>query len=232
MVVVLAVDDDEDDELGVVVGSGLVDVVVGVHEALTLFTGLTPAGTIDEGGVPGGTLTLKVSVCPVTSVTVTVHSSAEAVGRFAIPITANADTTEMAAVFSLRLLDNLTRLLPPSQSVTAPMTGGPATSPLRSTAMAGLPYMRDSGRWRNGGRGGVKPLTNLCQREDLGRQIECDTRRRVSRMSTTNRRPAGALKCLRQRIGSRPVVPRQARAFGNVGVTARFARLEREEHAY
>jgi hypothetical protein len=113
LVVVLVVEGE--DELGVVgvgVGTGVVVVVVGVHDALTSLIGPTPAGTIAEAGVPGGTFTLKLWVCPVTSVTVTVHWSADAVGRFAIPMTANADTTEMAAVFSLRLLDNLTRLLP------------------------------------------------------------------------------------------------------------------------
>jgi hypothetical protein len=60
-----------------VVGGG-VDVVVvvgvlGAHEALTLLIGPTPAGTIAEAGVPVGTLTLKLCVCPVIRVTVTVH---------------------------------------------------------------------------------------------------------------------------------------------------------------
>jgi hypothetical protein len=61
----------------IVVGGGAdVVVVVGVlgaHEALTLLIGPMPAGTIAEGAVPAGTLTLKLCVCPVTSVTVTVH---------------------------------------------------------------------------------------------------------------------------------------------------------------
>lgn len=46
---------------------------VGAHEAVAFCTGPTPAGIICEAGVPGGTLTLKDSVWPVTSVTVTVH---------------------------------------------------------------------------------------------------------------------------------------------------------------
>jgi hypothetical protein len=56
-----------------VVTVGVVDVVVGVHDACTLLTGPVPGGTSDEAGVPGGAFTLKVSVWPVTSTTVTVH---------------------------------------------------------------------------------------------------------------------------------------------------------------
>jgi hypothetical protein len=104
-----------------VVGGG-VDVVVvvgvvgvaGAHEALTLLIGPTPAGTIADGAVPAGTLTLKLWVWPVTSVTVTVHSSADAVGIAAIPITPNTVATVAAVVFSFRLLNNLTKLLPAS----------------------------------------------------------------------------------------------------------------------
>lgn len=92
--------------LGVVVV--VVPVVVGAHEAETLATGPTPAGTIWAGGVPEGALTLKLSVWPVTSVTVTVHWSAEAVGKAAIPMIANTDATVTAAVFSFRRIDNLT----------------------------------------------------------------------------------------------------------------------------
>jgi hypothetical protein len=65
--------EEGDEPLEPVVGVGVVDAEVGAHEADTLFTGPTPAGTIWEVGVPGGTFTLKVSVCPVSSVTVTVH---------------------------------------------------------------------------------------------------------------------------------------------------------------
>ena len=59
-------------------------------------------------------MTAKLSVCPVTSVTVTVHWSAEAEGIAAMPITANTVATVTAAVLSFRLLSNLTRLLPAS----------------------------------------------------------------------------------------------------------------------
>jgi hypothetical protein len=48
-------------------------VVVGWHEAVTFWTGPTPAGTSCEGGVPGGAFTTNVSVWPLRSVTVTVH---------------------------------------------------------------------------------------------------------------------------------------------------------------
>jgi hypothetical protein len=82
--------------------------VVGVQEAETLLTGPTPAGTIEAAGVPGGTFTLKLSVCPVSSVTVTVHSSAEAVGIAAIPRTANTEAAAIATVFSFRRTDKLT----------------------------------------------------------------------------------------------------------------------------
>ena len=61
-----------------------------------------------EGGckVCGGTFTLNVSVCPVRSVTESVHSSAEAIGRAAIPRIAKTDAAEPAAIFSLRRIDN------------------------------------------------------------------------------------------------------------------------------
>jgi hypothetical protein len=104
-------DDDPLDPLDPVGPVGLVD--VGVHDADTLLTGPTPAGTICEAGVPGGTLTLNDSVCPVSSVTVTVHWSAEAVGIAAIPRIANTEAAVNAAVFSFLLLNNLTSLLPP-----------------------------------------------------------------------------------------------------------------------
>jgi hypothetical protein len=66
---------------------------------------------IDEIGVPGGTLTLNVSVCPVTRVTVTVHASADATGRLATSDSriapARASTSE-----SFRLPSNVARFLP------------------------------------------------------------------------------------------------------------------------
>jgi hypothetical protein len=110
---VVVLEEDEDDEpLDPVGPVGLVDVGGGAQDADTLFTGPTPAGTICEAGVPGGTLTLNDSVCPVSSVTVTVHWSAEAVGIAAIPRIATTEAAAKAAVFSFLLLNNLTSLLP------------------------------------------------------------------------------------------------------------------------
>jgi hypothetical protein len=79
---------------------------VGAHEADTLFTTPIPDGTIDMAGVPGATLTLKDSAWPVSSVTVTLHSSAEAIGKAAIPKIANNDAADPAAIFSFRHIDN------------------------------------------------------------------------------------------------------------------------------
>jgi hypothetical protein len=84
-----------------------VEVVLGWQEAVTFWTGPTPAGTSCEGGVPGAALTTKVSVWPVRRVTVTVHTSAEAVGSAATPLVSSTDATVMAPIFSLRLLDTL-----------------------------------------------------------------------------------------------------------------------------
>jgi hypothetical protein len=75
---------------------------------------LTGSGMSDIG-VPGATLTLNVSVCPVTKVTVIVHSSAEAVGTHARSWTPSTDATEMAAISNFRLLSTVAWLLPASK---------------------------------------------------------------------------------------------------------------------
>lgn len=77
-----------------------------VQEAWTFLTGPVPGGTRLEAGVPGGALTWKVSVCPVTSVTVTVHSSADAAGMAAMPRATKAEPAEMARTFSFRRIDD------------------------------------------------------------------------------------------------------------------------------
>jgi hypothetical protein len=59
--------------VGVVTVTVGVVLVLGWQEAVTFWTGPMPAGTSCEGGVPGGALTMKVSVCPLSKVTVTVH---------------------------------------------------------------------------------------------------------------------------------------------------------------
>ena len=73
-------------------------VLVGTHDAVTFLTGPVPGGTSADVGVPGGTLTLKVNICPVSSVTVTVHWSAEAVGTRAMP----AHAPEIATASAVR----------------------------------------------------------------------------------------------------------------------------------
>ncbi len=98
----------------VVVLGAVVDVVgVEVHESVTFWTGPVTGKLIEDTGVFGGTLTVKFIVCPPTSVTVTTHVSAEALGRVAPPVTASkpavATTTQ-----SLRLLSTVALFLPPS----------------------------------------------------------------------------------------------------------------------
>jgi hypothetical protein len=105
---------DEDRAAEVVVEVVVVDVVVvlvavGAHVAWTLLTGPVPGGTSAEGGVPGGKLTLKVSVWPVTSVTVTVHWSAEADDNAVIASTASIPHAVATAIAGLRLLRALSR---------------------------------------------------------------------------------------------------------------------------
>src|SRR5947209_11493403 len=97
----------------VVVTVGVVEVDVGVHEACTFLTGPVPGGTSEEVGVPGGTLTLKVRVWPVSRVTVTVHWSAEAIGIAARLIATAMAPALIPAILSFRLLDTAVYLLPP-----------------------------------------------------------------------------------------------------------------------
>ena len=91
----------------VVVFDVVVVVVVVVHEAWTFLTGPVPGGTRLEAGVPGGALTSKVSVWPVSSVTVTLHWSAEALGSTTMAMVASADPAEMARSFSFRRTDTV-----------------------------------------------------------------------------------------------------------------------------
>jgi hypothetical protein len=96
-------------DVGVVPIEGPELVLVGTHEARTLLTGPVPGGTSADVGVPGGTLTLKVNVCPVSSVTVTVHWSAEADGSAVIASPASIPHVVATAIASLRLLTALSR---------------------------------------------------------------------------------------------------------------------------
>jgi hypothetical protein len=93
--------------VGVVVVPVLPVDPLGVHEAWTFFTGPVPGGSSWEAGVPGGALTVKVSVWPVSRVTVTLHWSAEALGSTAMAMVAMADPAEMARTFSFRRTDTV-----------------------------------------------------------------------------------------------------------------------------
>lgn len=91
----------------VVVVVAVVVVDVGEQDAETFLTGPVPGGTSDDGGVPGGALTTKVSVWPVTSVTVTLHWSAEADGIAAMPIVPKAEPATRARICSFRRMDTV-----------------------------------------------------------------------------------------------------------------------------
>ena len=110
------VEDDEDvEDPEEVLTLGVLGVVleVGVHDSEMLLTGPTLPGTSADGELPAGTSPLNVSVCPVSSVTVTVQLSAEAVGKAAIAMTTSTKLVVPRAILSLRLLDTLAYLLPP-----------------------------------------------------------------------------------------------------------------------
>ena len=79
----------------VVTATAGVVVLVGVHCSLSEATGPVIGSPIAEMGVPGATLTWKTSCWPPTSVTVTVQSSADAVG-----IAARAIATKIVAAMA------------------------------------------------------------------------------------------------------------------------------------
>lgn len=90
--------------------------VVGVEEqdSETDCTGPVTGSLMDERGVPGATLTVKLTFWPPTSVTVTTQVSAEAVGSAAIPQKASDDAIVTTATTSFRLLNTVVYLLPPT----------------------------------------------------------------------------------------------------------------------
>jgi hypothetical protein len=102
----------------------VVEVAGWVQEACTLFTGPVPGGTICEAGVPGGSFTVKVRVCPVSSTTVTVHWSAEATGIEAVAITTSAKPAARASTFSFRPIDTLDPIPPATFAQPAPVAPG------------------------------------------------------------------------------------------------------------
>lgn len=105
----------------VVVGGGVVVVVVVVaaQDAWTFLTGPVPDGTSCEAGVPAGAETVNVRVWPLTSVTVTLHWSADADGITAIPMVLNAAPPAKARISSFRRMDTVVRF-PPARLATKP----------------------------------------------------------------------------------------------------------------
>lgn len=96
----------------VTVAVGVV-LLVGWQLAVTLEAGGVPGGSICAGGVPGSALTVNVTVWPSSRVAVTWHWSADAEGIAATPIVPRTTERVMMAIFSLRLLDTWSYLLPP-----------------------------------------------------------------------------------------------------------------------
>lgn len=111
--VVLVVEVLDDDEGGGGGGGGA------AHETLTIEA---PGGALTAPAP--GTFSVRVSVCPVGSRTVTVHVSAVALGSAAMPKTTSTALAVPIATRSFRLLITwVTQLLPPCACLTA-TTGG------------------------------------------------------------------------------------------------------------
>jgi hypothetical protein len=83
-----------------------------VHDSLTERTGPLTGSGMEETGVPGGTLTVKDTLCPESRVTVTTQVSAEAEGIAPAPRTPSSALAETARVNSFRLLNTVAWLLP------------------------------------------------------------------------------------------------------------------------
>lgn len=114
-VVVVEVEVELEVDVDVDVVVVVVDVVVGVevHDSVTFSTGSLTGSEIDESGVPGGTLTVNVSFCPPTTVTVITHVSADAVGIAASAWMTSTMLVVKAATTRFRLLSTVVFLLPP-----------------------------------------------------------------------------------------------------------------------
>ncbi len=83
----------------------------GAHDSLSETTTPTIGRLRAEIGVPGGTFTLKVSVWPSSSLTVTVHASAEALGSETIANTTSIAPASASILHSFRLSNNVALLL-------------------------------------------------------------------------------------------------------------------------
>ena len=95
---------------------GVVDVVLGVvvvleevgeHDSVTPATAPVTGSLIDDSGVPGGTLTVKFTFWPPTSVTVIRQLSAEAAGRSPIAPRPKTDPAVAIATNSFRLVNTV-----------------------------------------------------------------------------------------------------------------------------
>ncbi len=104
---------DEADELAAEeAGAELVVLVVvaaGAHDSDSETIGSETGRLILDSGVPGGTLTVNDCVSPPASVTVTVHSSADASGS---DPSASAVLTDATAIINLAVLSTVENLLP------------------------------------------------------------------------------------------------------------------------
>lgn len=85
------------------------------QDSETLAIGTLTGSEMEEIGVPGGTLTVNVSVCPVTVLTVITQVCAEATGIEASAITTRVVTTAMDPTNSFRLLNTEADVLPQLQ---------------------------------------------------------------------------------------------------------------------
>jgi hypothetical protein len=123
-------------------------VLVVTQSAVTLLTEV-PGGSMSAGGVPGGALTVKVSVVPLRSVAVTLQGSADAAGGRADP---RARATRAAAVSDNRGFRHIKGFIPLDADGTAkhPENGRPS-------------FHRDKPRrgFANHAAGSARPLAGL-----------------------------------------------------------------------
>jgi hypothetical protein len=90
-----------------VAGGDALVVVVRAHDSEMDAIGRETGREICDSGVPGGMLSVNVSLMPPKRFTVITHWSAEAVGRAAIPVTARATAAVTAPTTSFRLLNTV-----------------------------------------------------------------------------------------------------------------------------
>ena len=115
------------------------------HDSVTPTIGPLTGSEIDDNGVPGGTLTVNVSLTPPSSVTVTVHVSADAVGSAAIASVTRVAPVAATAITSFRLLNTVAYLLPPSnvRMFAAPRGGDVRTTLLTCFQVCNAELLRE-----------------------------------------------------------------------------------------